>query len=122
MNLRKELAKKGKFLRAADLDGRPMVAVVEGVEREEVGQERELKHVLHFRDRGIKPLILNAINSDTLIDLLGPETSDWDGESVELYPTETSFQGKRVDCIRIRASKAQTRMEPITDDAAEIPF
>ncbi len=122
MNLRNELNKKSKFLRCADLEDQPRVYTVEGVTREEVGQERELKYLLHFQDAGIKPLILNATNSDTLIGLLGPETSDWDGKRVELFPSETSFQGKRVDCVRVRAPRAPTRPALVQESADGIPF
>lgn len=119
------------YLKASDLKGRSVVVVVDRVEFEPVGQSKEMKPVLYFANKD-KGIVLNKTNANKIIGLVGsPNTEDWKGHPIMLYPTETSFQGEMVDCIRVRAAPpngnrrtAQPPPEPeppaITED--DIPF
>ena len=93
-----------KYLKAADLKGRPLVAAIEEALTEtfETAGGEGRKTVLHFRDRRVKPLPLNMTNWDAVADIAGDDTDGWPGHQVELYPTTTEMKGKIVDCIRIR--------------------
>lgn len=118
------------YLKASDLKGRAVVVEIDRVEFEPVGQKKEMKPILYFAGKD-KGLVLNKTNAAKIISLLGTEeTEEWGGNSIAIYPTETSFQGDMVDCIRVKAvaiprngrpAPAQQPVEePITDD--DIPF
>jgi hypothetical protein len=121
-----------QYLKASDLKGRTVVVEIDRVEFEPVGQNKEMKPILYFADKD-KGLVLNKTNANKIASLLEtPVTEEWAGCTVAIYPTETSFQGDQVECIRVKSAPrqpAQPRrqmpvqeppMEPITDD--DIPF
>jgi hypothetical protein len=70
----------------------------------EVGEEKANKGVLHFEEftRG---LVLNRTNLKRIIEWHGNETDEWVGKKIKLYPSETEFGGKTVDCIRVKQKK-----------------
>jgi hypothetical protein len=96
---------RSKYLKAVDLNGRPMTATIEAARTETLKNDRgeEQKTVLYFK--GVRQALpLNLTNWDSVADITGQEDSDnWPGHAVELYPTTTEMRGKIVDCIRIRA-------------------
>lgn len=125
-----------KFLKASDLKGAEPVVTMDHVDYEPVGQDKEIKAVLYFKGKE-KGLVLNKTNANKITQLTGsPVTEDWKGQAIKLYPTETSFGGEMVDCIRIKAAVRNGQPvapkpappPPIPDFAAgeltddEIPF
>jgi hypothetical protein len=99
-----------KYLRAADLGGKPTVVEIAGTTLEDLKDmsgKTQSKPVLAFKDRK-KTLVLNRTNYDAVADLHGEETDAWPGRKIELYPTKTNMGGKSMDCIRIRGTAAQT--------------
>jgi hypothetical protein len=123
-----------KYLKASDLKGRPVVVQIDRVEYEPVGQEKQMKPILHFAGKD-KGLVLNKTNCNAIMQITqSPDTDDWAGVAVTIYPTETAFGGEQVECIRIKkappAPKAarpapQPEPEPahdhsMTDD--DVPF
>lgn len=98
----------GSFLKHADLAGEAILLTIERCEFEQVGQGQsaETKPVLHFEGNRNKPMVLNKTNSDVLIDAFGPETDDFPGKVIEAFPTKTDYQGRRVDCIRLRVPES----------------
>jgi hypothetical protein len=98
-----------KYLKAADLKGKACVATIEGALYETLkgldGNETK-KIVLHFKNAQ-KTLPLNVTNFDAVCDVTGcPDTEDWLGQRIELYPAKTTMGGKTTDCIRIRRPSA----------------
>jgi hypothetical protein len=98
-----------KYLKASDLKGKAYVATIESAPYETLksmdGKETQ-KIVLYFKNAE-KMLPLNATNFDAVCDATGcPDTEDWPGQRIELYPTRTTMGGKAVDCIRIRRPSA----------------
>src|SRR5215475_5317214 len=94
-----------KYLKAADLKGKPRIVTIESARYEPLkgldGKETQ-KIVLYFENVP-KSLPLNATNFDAVCDATGfPDTEDWPGQRIELYPTKTPMGGQLVDCIRIR--------------------
>jgi hypothetical protein len=94
-----------KYLKAADLRGKAYVATIESAPYETLksldGKETQ-KVVLHFQNAE-KTLPLNVTNFDAVCDATGyPDSEDWPGQRIELYPTKTTMGGKPTDCIRIR--------------------
>lgn len=114
-----------KYIKASDLKDQTHVVKIADVKIEEVGQNKETKPVAYFEGKQ-KGMVLNKTNSRKIASLAGsPETEDWVGVEVAIYPTETEFGGESVECIRIKAPKGTKRVEPdavppITDD--EIGF
>jgi hypothetical protein len=98
-----------KYLKAPDLKGKPRIVTIERAPHETLkgldGKETQ-KIVLYFENVA-KSLPLNATNFDAVCDATGfPDTEDWPGQRIELYPTRTTMGGKAVDCIRIRRPSA----------------
>ncbi len=92
------------FLKAQDLNGRTVKAVIAGVELQDVagqGNKNDHKPVVSFKDKS-KGLVLNKTNSAILAETLGDETSTWTGKEIELICSQTQFQGRLVPCIRVR--------------------
>ena len=122
-----------KYLKAADLKGKPHIVTIESALYETLkgldGKENK-KIVLYFKNTE-KTLPLNATNFDGVCDATGcPDTEDWPGQRIELYPTRTTMGGKAVDCIRIRPPSASRPAAaavpppPVSADETsdEIPF
>ncbi len=107
------------YIKANDLDGEPWLLTIRTCKSEVLGQgnDKKSKLVVHF-DEAQKGLILNKTNSNVIAGAYGDETDDWEGEPVEIYPTEVEFKGNRVDGIRIRIPpKAQPKKQ---QDAAGV--
>lgn len=99
-----------KFLKHEDLQGRAVTVTIKNVEIEDVGDGE--KPVVYFR-QGKKGLALNKTNAETIVEITGTdEMDDWTGHSIVLYPDKTSYQGKRVDCIRVREAQAAAAPAP----------
>ena len=106
----------GTFLKAADLKGKHVSIAIDRVQLEDVGGEH--KPVLYFvgKDRG---LVLNKTNGSIISEMDGPETDDWHGKTVKLYPARVEFQGKIVDAIRVQlADMKSASQEPLAQAQA----
>lgn len=115
-----------KYVAEADLGGKPRVMVMRDLGFEEVGQNKDRKPVLYF-EKAQKGLVLNKTNTNKIAGIYGADTDDWMGHPIELYPSETDFQGETVPCIRVRAPKGtgaavlQTRPAPAQHRDPEPP-
>lgn len=90
----------GQYLKATDLKGRTIKAIIESVER---GDESvDGKPVMHFVGKE-KGMVLNKTNAHVLADSFGPETDNWNGKEVKLFSARVTFQGKMTDGLRIEA-------------------
>ena len=76
---------------------------IQEVTRDRVGfQSDEEKLVVRFKGE-TKTLPLNRINADAICEITGTaDFTQWPGHVVQVYATQTEFQGKRVPCTRIR--------------------
>lgn len=112
----------GKYLKAAIID-RPTPVTITDVSEEEIGEDRERKLVVYFREFENKGLALNTTNAEFLIEEFGPETDDWRGKSVVLYSTPVQFAGKTVQGLRLRAAAARAQHRTVRDEPEEeTPF
>ena len=93
-----------RFLRCADLDGKPMRVTIAGIAREDVGGEQKV--VMSFTD-GTKQLILNKTNARSIAHILGDETRGWNGRDIMLVPAQVDFRGDIVDAIRVKPASAR---------------
>lgn len=96
------------FVKCDDLQGRPIQVKMNYVKFEDIGGDN--KPVLYFlgKERG---LVLNKTNANMIAELYGDETDAWSNQVIELFPSKTDFQGKRVDCIRVRAAGNGTEQQ-----------
>jgi hypothetical protein len=95
---------RSPHLSAADLEGDTVVTIKGFALDQEVGSEKAKKGVLYFEEFS-KGMVINKTNAERVRDLHGKYVNDWVGKQVTLYPSETDFGGKTVDCIRVRAKK-----------------
>jgi hypothetical protein len=113
---------RSKFLKASDLQGKTVEAVIESVIEEEIGEARERKPIVYFRGKQ-RGIVLNSTNAMTLQSVFGDETDSWAGKSVQIFAEPVLFQGKKVDGLRIRpatpAAPSPALVESLDED---IPF
>ena len=106
------------WLKAGDLKGRSVDVTISHVSEEDVGDG--MKPVLYMsgKDKGI---VLNKTNASMIASSYGDMTEGWEGKPLTVFPDKTSFQGKIVDCIRVRVPvpPADSSSE---EGAAEVPF
>jgi len=112
------------YLKAADMQGRPFVLTMKAVIIDKIGDDQ--KPVVFFNETE-KGLVLNKTNANNISVVYGDETDVWVGKQIELYPATTDFQGRTVDCVRVRAPQVQQQAAPPpppppTDLDDEIPF
>ncbi len=107
-----------KYLKAADLAGKSHELVIKEVKIEDVGGQgnEEDKPCLYFVGKQ-KGCVLNRTNAMAIAARYGEDTEAWTDKPILVYPDTTMFQGKMVDCIRMRVPVEAA--QPGTDD---IPF
>ena len=96
-----------KYIKAADLQGREIKKNIAKVAIEDVGgaDNPEDKPVLYLVGT-TKGIVLNRTNAMAIAAKYGDDTDDWADKEVVVYPDQTLFQGRMVDCIRIRIPAA----------------
>jgi hypothetical protein len=100
--------RNSRYLTKKDLD-MPLIRTIDAVDVEEieggdVGTEE--KAVLHWQESNTKPMVLNATNFETIVEVTGEaDSDDWHGHKVQVYhDTSIQFRGKRTGGIRVRAA------------------
>lgn len=94
------------YLRAVDLKGRQIKAVISHLEMRDIGDDH--KPVVFFQGKD-KGLVLNKTNSNNIALAYGDDTDDWTGKEVVMYEAMVDFQGRSVAAIRIRPPKPHER-------------
>jgi hypothetical protein len=112
---------RSRFLKASDLQGRTVEAVIESVIEEEIGEARESKAVIYFRGKQ-RGLVLNATNALTLQAVFGDETDSWGGKLVQIFAEPVLFQGKKVDGLRLRPATPAAPSPALVESFEDIPF
>lgn len=119
------------WLKASDLQGRAVRVTIKEVVSEDIGDGH--KPVVYFQ-KGNKGLVLNKTNALAIAEIYGNDTDNWTGAIVEVFPDKTQFQGRRVDCLRVRVPhdaipRPEPRQVPSTGPSAigtalddDIPF
>ena len=101
------------FLKAEDLQGRQVGAVIEACAFEDIGDDHKL--VLRFQGKD-KGLVCNKTNATTIADAFGDETNGWIGKRIILFPTKTMFGGKQVPCVRVMLPQTPTQPSATTEN------
>lgn len=101
-----------KYLKASDLpEHGTQSAVIEKVEIEEIGREKQRKPVIHFEDLD-KAFVCNKTNANTIAKITGSrEFNDWVGKVIHLYRAEVEFGGEMVESIRVKIKASKLHAE-----------
>lgn len=115
--MRIDLAFPSKYLKAADLQGKPVNVTMSHVREEQVSakQSDPLQPVLYFVGKA-KGLVLNKTNARAIATLYGWESDDWQGHKVQLFEIMTDYQGQATPGIRVRMATGQQAAPPPADD------
>lgn len=116
--MRSSEAYPAKFLKAADVKAKPIVAVISHVEMETVGQGADQKNKPVLYLEGQKPVVLNRTNFESIEEAFG-DSDNWPGYKVKIHSALTRFQGKAVDGIRLTPIAPKPAPK---DDPTEIPI
>lgn len=107
-----------EWVRAWDLGGVDRTVTIEKVEAGSIkGKDGKSakKPIIWFRGAK-KPLAINKTIAKAIIGMYGPDTKDWIGKAITLFPTTTQMAGDTVECIRVRPTvpkqKAQDMPNP----------
>ena len=99
----------GRYLKAADLQDKPMSLTIKQVFRDQVRMTNGAiaeKYILRFKETE-KELILNKTNAKAIAKLLRePKAVNWAGSVIVLKPTTCEAFGEIVDCIRVEMKQA----------------
>jgi len=114
-----------KYLKAADLGGQDRVVVIKRLDAKHkmkmAGGASTQKPILWLEGEA-KMLALNKTNGKSIAKVYGPETDNWVGKAIVLFPTTTTFGGDTVDCIRVREVEPRPReRQPPADPFADEP-
>ena len=64
---------------------------------------------------------MNVTNWNTLIELFGPDTDDWIGKTITIYPAEVAFKGRMTMALRISLNKpVAQKVSPVMNRPASV--
>ncbi len=112
-----------RWLTAADLDSRDWKMTVIGLKIENIGQppKNEDKPILYFKGTE-KAMVLNKTNGMLISSQHGPETDNWMGKVITLYPTRVKAFGGLHDCIRVRdGNYISSAPDPVVEADDDMP-
>jgi len=93
-----------KYLKASDLKGREANVEIEDVMIEKIGRDGDKRPVASLVGKN-KRFVINKTNVRTIGDLHGPDTEDWIGKRIVIYPTITEYAGQETACLRVKPPK-----------------
>jgi hypothetical protein len=102
------------YLKASDVKAKALVATIDRLETEQVGQDKATKPVLYF-ENGDKPMVINRTNFEALEEAFG-DSDDWPGHKIKIFCAPTQYQGKRVDGIRVTPIVPKPALKDDLDD------
>lgn len=114
------------FLKADDLNGKPVTLTIAAVEMETLGQgkDKESKLIVQFKGTE-KKLVCNKTNANTIGKLYGDDTDDWIGQRITIKPMEVEFQGEMKLAIRVSLTKpapAAAKAAPVAVEEEQPPL
>ena len=109
-----------KYIKAADLNDKPMTLIIGRVDLEKVGMgDTDPKPVVYFT-KAKKGMVLNKTNSKVISMAYGDDTDDWEGKTVTLFPAMVDFAGDTVEAIRVRIPKPAVAPKPAPQSHDEL--
>jgi hypothetical protein len=107
-----------KYLRAADIVGKPRVVTIDHVTHEDFKDDGVTvkKTVIHFKRNGTNtaPMVVNKTNWKMLVAITGSDDDeDWAGHSIQLRSEKVNTKGgKIVDSIRVHEASQSGEPRP----------
>ena len=89
----------GNFLTHLDLPAQTQIWHIKDVKQGLVGTDQKVCVWFH---QHAKPLGLNKVNLKVIAEAFGVQAAAWVGRSIEVFKTQCDYQGRLVDCIRLR--------------------
>ena len=84
-----------------DKDTTVQITKVEVAEIASHNGDKERRPLVYFKSAK-KAMVLNKTNGKLIAGMYGPNTDDWRGKRITLYPTTCEAFGDTVGCIRVR--------------------
>lgn len=113
----------GKYFKAADV-AEPKTLTITGVGMEQL-QDGTQKPAVYFQESQ-QAFVLNKTNANFMSQAFGAQTEGWTGKQVVLYKDQAAFQGRMVDCVRVKAAGGSAAPAPAAAPAAQgnddLPF
>lgn len=98
-----------KYLSASDLPEQGITVTIHSVSMELIpgdNNKEEQKAILYFVEEKLtknKGMPLNRTNAKEITKQMGSaETEDWFNRRITIFPTQTSYKGDEVPCIRVK--------------------
>lgn len=108
------------YLKKEDVGQDGVNVTIDFVKEDEIGQERDKKHILYFVNNKVKPLVLNRTNIRVLIAMFGGYSDGWQGQQINCYnDLSVSFGGNQGGC-RVRPATAPTPTDAAAHMVAEV--
>jgi hypothetical protein len=96
-----------RFIKAGEFGGKPVTLTIKSVAREELESEdgsAQFKAIVAFAETA-RQWVLIKTNAQCLVAMFGPDTDDWIGKRVTLYPEhDASGLSDSGLCIRVKGS------------------
>ena len=127
MDLDDLVKSESKYLAKEDVGEAGLNLTIESFTREEVGDDREKKTILNFKE-DIKSMVLNIGNKNRIKHFLKATTAEEVvGKQVNVYSDpDVEYKGKITGGVRIRGVASQPAPErptmTVDDPLADIPF
>ena len=131
--MKRDDAFPSRFLKAGDLNGKPVTLTIASVTYETLKNRKgldEQKPVIAFL-KTKKLLVANVTNFDAIVDVTGEaDSDDWPGHKIEAYPSEVQVGAEMKPCIRVRAAPqgelkpkavAKSKKPPAAKATATVP-
>lgn len=102
------------YLRGEDLEeGERLVVTIKEAFETTFPQSGDTVPILKLLELE-KSLTLNRTRVKKLVELLGPDTEDWIGKKISLYPVDVNFQGKVTQGVAVGAAPKgkQGKLQP----------
>lgn len=102
-----------KYISAADLQGREVTVRIDRVVMEQLDRDsaKESKPIVYFQGKQ-KGMVLNKTNAHNIASIYGKETGGWVGQTITLVTAWVDYQGKSVEAIRVRPTRAAAPAAP----------
>jgi len=107
-----------------DLPEKDLILTIDRAGWEEVvnptNRSREMKRVVHFKEKGYKPLICNETNAKSIfLSIQVRNLEDSGGKKIALYigSVKDRRAGVMVDCVRVRNTEVEIERVELTPDS-----
>jgi len=98
-----------EYLGAYSLEpGQDLIVTIKKVQVEDVKNDRGTEQcmVMHFEEKGTKPMIVNSTNAKTIQKLLKtPYIENWKGHKIQLFADNIKAFGEVMEALRVRNYK-----------------